>query len=62
MIKQRKKRDCACSGHPSGQPKVPRGVCFGCGLSLRPAVRERIRSKRVVRAWSTAIDLDEVED
>lgn len=60
MIKQRKKRDCRCSGHPTGRPKVPRGLCFGYGP--RPAVQERIRGKQIVRAWRVAIDLDAVED
>lgn len=60
-IKSEKKRDCGCSGHPSGRPKLSRGVCFG-GDCLRPAVRERIRGRRLVRAWSAAIDLEDVED
>jgi hypothetical protein len=59
MIKQTKKSDCSCSGHPSGQPKVSRGVCFGYGV--RPAVRARIRGKRIERAWRAAIDLEDVE-
>jgi len=60
MIKQRKKRDCGCSGHPSGRPKVTRGPCHGYGL--RAAVRERIDGRRVVRAWLLAEDLDDVEE
>ena len=60
MIKQRKRRDCGCSGHPTGRPKVSRGPCYGdC---LRAAVRERIRGKRIVRAWRHARDLADVED
>ena len=60
MIKQPKKRDCSCSGHPSGRPKVTHGPCFGD--SLRAAVRERIRGKRIARVWRTAISLEDVED
>jgi hypothetical protein len=60
MIKQRKKRDCGCSGHPSGCPKITRGPCFGYGI--RKAVRERIRGKQIVRVWRDAIDRDAVED
>jgi hypothetical protein len=59
-IKSEKKRDCCCSGHPAGRPKLSRGVCFGdC---LRPAVRERIQGRRIERAWSAATDLEDVED
>ena len=60
MIKRRKKSGCRCSGHPSGCPKVSCGPCYGYGV--RPAVRERIRGKRVERVWSAAIDLDDIED
>jgi hypothetical protein len=60
MIKRRKKSDCSCSGHPSGQPKVTRGPCYGCGM--RAAVRERIRGRQIERVWSEAIDLEDVED
>lgn len=60
MIKQRKKRDCSCSGHPTGQPKVSRGPCYGYGL--RAAVRERIRGKEIERAWRESISLEDVED
>lgn len=60
MIKQRKKRDCSCSGHPSGIPKVSRGPCYGYGL--RAAVRERIRGHQIERVWRGAVDLDDVED
>jgi hypothetical protein len=60
MIKQRKKSDCSCSGHPSGQPKVSRGPCYGYGV--RSAVRERIRGKRIERTWLAAIELEDVED
>jgi hypothetical protein len=60
MIKQPKKHDCSCSGHPSGQPKVSRGPCYGYGV--RAAVRERIRGKRVARVWLEAHDLEDVED
>jgi len=59
VIKQQKKRDCGCSGHPSGQPKVSCGPCYGYGV--RPAVRERIYGKQIVRAWRTAPDLRDVE-
>ena len=59
MIKQPKKRDCGCSGHPAGQPKVSRGPCYGYGL--RTAVRERIRGKRIERLWREAIDPEDVE-
>ena len=58
--KRRKKRDCGCSGHPSGRPKLSRGVCYGdC---LRPAVRERIRGRQIERVWRAAIDLEDVDD
>jgi hypothetical protein len=60
MIKQPKKRDCNCSGHPSGRPKVSRGPCYGD--SLRIAVRERIRGRSIERTWLEAIDLEDVED
>lgn len=60
MVKRRKKSDCSCSGHPSGQPKLSRGVCFGNGI--RPAVRERIRGKQIERAWLGAAELEDVED
>jgi len=49
MLKRQKKRDCGCSGHPSGRPKVTKGPCYGCGL--REAVKERIRGRRIERAW-----------
>lgn len=49
MLKQRKKRDCSCSGHPRGRPKVSHGPC--CRDQLREAVRERIRGRRLERAW-----------
>lgn len=49
MIKRKKKRDCGCSGHPRGRPKITLGPCYGCGL--REAVKERIAGKREVRAW-----------
>lgn len=60
MIKQRKKRDCSCSGHPSGRPKVSRGPCYGDGV--RSAVRERVRGKWIERVWSEALDPEDVED
>lgn len=60
MIKRTKKKDCGCSGHPSGRPKLSRGPCFG--YSLRPAVHERIRGRQIERAWKAAIDLEDVED
>lgn len=61
MIKRRKKRGCDCSGHPSGNPKIATGgPCYGGGV--RPAVKERIAGKLVVRAWLLAEDLDDVED
>jgi hypothetical protein len=58
MIKQPKKSDCSCSGHPSGQPKVSRGPCYGNGA----AVRARICGKRIARVWLGAVDLEDVED
>jgi len=48
MVKQQKKRDCVCSGHPRGRPKVGHGPCY---LGQRPATRLRIRGKRAERAW-----------
>ena len=57
--KRKKKNDCGCSGHPAGRPKLSRGPCYDYGL--RPAVRERIRGKRLERAWRDAIDLEDVE-
>jgi hypothetical protein len=59
MIKQKKRRGCGCSGHPSGRPKVSHGPCYGDGV--RPAVRDRIDDKRIVRAWLTASDRADVE-
>lgn len=55
-----KKRDCGCSGHPSGRPKLSRGPCYGYGV--RPTVRERIRGHGIERAWCAANDLEDVED
>jgi hypothetical protein len=60
MVKRRKKRDCGCSGHPSGSPKMSRGPCYGYGM--RPAVHERIRGRRIERAWRDAAELEDVED
>jgi hypothetical protein len=60
MLKQSKKRDCRCSGHPSGQPKLTRGLCYG--NDVRAAVRERIRGRQIVRIWLEADDLEDVED
>jgi hypothetical protein len=60
MLKRSKKRDCGCSGHPSGQPKVTRGPCYGYGV--RAAVKVRIRGKRIARAWLEAVDLGDVEE
>jgi hypothetical protein len=59
VIKRRKKRDCGCSGHPAGCPKISRGPCYGYGL--RPAVRERIRGKAIVRSWIAAADTADVD-
>jgi hypothetical protein len=61
MVKQRKKHDCGCSGHPSGRPKYGTGPCYGYG-TLRPAVRDRIDGKKSIRAWRRAVDLDDVDD
>jgi hypothetical protein len=60
MIKQPKKHDCSCSGHPFGRPKYGRGPCYYGGL--RPAVRERIRGKRIARAWLAAIKREDVDE
>lgn len=60
--KKPKSHDCRCSGHPTGRPKISRGVCYGYGYCLRPAVRERIHSRRIIRAWLAAIDPGDVED
>ncbi len=54
MIKQRKKRDCSCSGHPRGRPHYSHGPCYG--FELRPAVRERIAGRRLERAWQRSVD------
>ncbi len=59
MIKQKKRHDCGCSGHPAGRPKVPHGPCYGYGT--RPALRERITGKKIVRAWRVAIDVHDVD-
>lgn len=54
-----KKSDCGCSGHTNGNPKIGHGPCYGYG-DQRPAVRERIAGKRLVRRWLEARDdLDE---
>lgn len=60
MLKQKKKRDCCCSGHPSGRPKYSTGPCFG--WCLRPAVVERKRGKRLERIWKYARNRDDVDD
>jgi hypothetical protein len=57
MIKQRKKRDCNCSGHPTGHPKIAHGPCFGD--QLREAVKERIRGRRQERAWLRSASPDD---
>jgi hypothetical protein len=49
MIKQRKKRDCGCSGHPRGRQKIAHGPCYGD--QLRGAVKERLRGRLQERAW-----------
>ncbi len=61
MIKQRKKHDCRCSGHPHGSPKISRGVCYWPHGGQRPAVSERIRGKREERAWLTSASPDDEE-
>jgi hypothetical protein len=58
--KRKKKSDCGCSGHPSGRPKLSRGPCYG--YSVRPAVIERIRGKRIEHVWLAATDPEDVED
>jgi hypothetical protein len=60
MLKQSKKRDCGCSGHPSGRPKLTHGPCYGYGV--RAAVKERIRGKRIARVWLEARDVDDVDE
>lgn len=60
MLKRQRKRDCGCSGHPHGRPKITRGPCYGCGL--RKAVKERILGKKLVQRWLRAKDRDDVED
>jgi hypothetical protein len=57
MIKQRKKSDCNCSGHPNGRPKIAHGPCFGD--QLREAVKERIRGRRQERAWLRSASPDD---
>jgi hypothetical protein len=49
MLKRFRKRDCKCSGHRRGRPKIGWGPCYGC--ALRPAVRERIDGERASSTW-----------
>ena len=54
---------CRCSTRKHGAPKVGTGVCGG-GYNYRPAVLERIASKRLCRAWADAVlssDLLDIE-
>ncbi len=53
MFKRKKQSDCGCSGHPSGNPKYGHGPCY---LGRRPEVTERIRGRRIERAYLAALD------
>lgn len=50
-----------CSKRTPGQPKIGRGFCYG----FREAVKQRIESKQLARAWThwvrTNCHLDDVE-
>lgn len=59
MKKRQKKRDCSCSGHPHGRPKITLGPCYGD--QLREAVKERIRGRRQERAWLRSADPEDEE-
>lgn len=52
-----KKSDCNCRRRKHGNPKVATGICYG--FELRKAVKERIKSKKLERAWLRVKDLDD---
>jgi len=56
-----KKTDCGCSGHTNGNPKIGNGPCYGYG-DQRPAVRERIAGKRLVRRWLATPREQDIDD
>lgn len=56
-----KKSDCRCSGHTHGNPKIGNGPCYGYA-DQRPAVRERIAGKRLVRCWLSARCINDVDE
>jgi hypothetical protein len=54
-FRKRKSLGCDCRGRRHGAPKLPGGMCYLSDGDYRPAVLERIASKRLARAWQSAI-------
>jgi hypothetical protein len=50
MLKRVKKRTCNCRRRKPGNPKIGCGICY-LSFDYRPAVRQRIEGKRLVKRW-----------
>lgn len=62
MEKRKRKYSCGCRRRGRGcSPKLTASMCHRGRGGYHPCVVERIRGRRLERAWMRAADLDDVE-